>query len=65
MLDSLIKRLEQEPLNKSLAVTWEQYPQEPSDPKANLSQDYLWSALAKLFRPGDVVIGETGTSGGW
>ncbi|KAH7237067.1 thiamine diphosphate-binding protein [Fusarium redolens] len=28
----------------------------------DLKQDYLWGALSSFFRPGDVIIGETGTS---
>ncbi|KAF5558715.1 pyruvate decarboxylase [Fusarium phyllophilum] len=43
-------------------VTWNPYPKFNFQAGDELKQDFLWSALSSFFRPGDVIIGETGTS---
>ncbi|KAK5119006.1 hypothetical protein LTR62_000217 [Meristemomyces frigidus] len=67
MLPALIRKVEQD---KSVVKTtdvkcaYDPYPT-PSgahDASAALTQDYLWSALPALFRSGDIIVGETGTS---
>ncbi|KAK5756570.1 Pyruvate decarboxylase 1 [Elasticomyces elasticus] len=48
---------------KSSKVEWDPYPlPEAAKEKKELKQDFLWSALDKMFKPGDLVVGETGTS---
>jgi pyruvate decarboxylase len=61
-LAALVESLKKSPLSRSAAsVTWDPY---PSKPEANgaLTQDFLWHALGSFFQPGDLIIGETGTS---
>lgn len=48
VLASLLKQLEQKPLNKSLSVTWDPYPTERLDASAKLSQDYLWTVCLPI-----------------
>ncbi|KAF1977956.1 pyruvate decarboxylase [Bimuria novae-zelandiae CBS 107.79] len=44
-------------------VTWTPYPSLGTfSADEALRQDFLWPALGPFFRPGDIVIGETGTS---
>ncbi|ORY13918.1 hypothetical protein BCR34DRAFT_599525 [Clohesyomyces aquaticus] len=47
-------------------VDWNPYPYSKSalslSASTALKQDFLWPALGHFFRPGDIVIGETGTS---
>jgi pyruvate decarboxylase len=43
-------------------VDWNPYPTSALSASDALRQDFLWPALGPFFRPGDVVIGETGTS---
>ncbi|KAF5592828.1 pyruvate decarboxylase [Fusarium pseudocircinatum] len=43
-------------------VTWDPYPKFNFQAGDELKQDFLWGALSSFFRPGDVIIGETGTS---
>ncbi|KAK5735678.1 hypothetical protein LTR17_008029 [Elasticomyces elasticus] len=48
---------------KSSKVEWDPYPlPEAAREKKELKQDFLWSALHKIIKPGDLVVGETGTS---
>ncbi|KAH4169209.1 pyruvate decarboxylase [Parastagonospora nodorum] len=63
-LQALVDSLKQDTLSISAAkITWDPIPRfgdrESSD---DLVQDYLWHALSSFFRPGDIIIGETGTS---
>ncbi|EGU83629.1 hypothetical protein FOXB_05877 [Fusarium oxysporum f. sp. conglutinans Fo5176] len=39
-----------------------QYPVSMKHASDDLKQDFLWGKLSSFFRPGDVIIGETGTS---
>ncbi|KAJ2985506.1 hypothetical protein NUW58_g5489 [Xylaria curta] len=59
-------------LNLSPAQQYEPYPSLPHDfklpvpdPSDNqpLVQDRLWPVLANILRPGDIILGETGTAG--
>ncbi|KAF9774469.1 hypothetical protein IL306_007547 [Fusarium sp. DS 682] len=62
-LQSLIDSLRSSPISKaSQQVTWDPYPKFSFQASDELKQDYLWGALSSFFRPGDVIIGETGTS---
>ncbi|PKS08627.1 hypothetical protein jhhlp_005014 [Lomentospora prolificans] len=67
---SIVSRLVKD-LDLSKAKTFEPYPELPRDymlPLSDaswdgaLSQDRLWRILANFIRPGDIVMGETGTA---
>ncbi|KAF4338011.1 pyruvate decarboxylase [Fusarium beomiforme] len=63
ILHSLVDSLRANPISKaSQQVTWDPYPKFSFQANDDLKQDYLWGALSSFFRPGDVIIGETGTS---
>ncbi|KAK3069618.1 Pyruvate decarboxylase 1 [Teratosphaeriaceae sp. CCFEE 6253] len=48
---------------KSAQVEWDPYPlPEAAKERKQLTQDFLWDALATILKPGDLVVGETGTS---
>ncbi|KAK3650675.1 Pyruvate decarboxylase 1 [Elasticomyces elasticus] len=48
---------------KDSKVEWDPYPlPEAAKEKKELKQDFLWSVLDKIIKPGDLVVGETGTS---
>ncbi|TKA73398.1 hypothetical protein B0A55_04283 [Friedmanniomyces simplex] len=48
---------------KSSKVEWDPYPlPEAAKEKKELKQDFLWAALSKIIKAGDLVVGETGTS---
>ncbi|KAF4466252.1 pyruvate decarboxylase [Fusarium albosuccineum] len=59
-------------LDSARIASYDPYPQLPRDsllqisekpPSEKLTQDGLWRILANLIQPGDIVLGETGTSG--
>ncbi|KIL87395.1 hypothetical protein FAVG1_09101 [Fusarium avenaceum] len=63
VLHSLVKSLRSSPVTTAAQkVTWDPYPKFNFQASDALKQDFLWGALGSFFRPGDVVIGETGTS---
>ncbi|KAK4502139.1 hypothetical protein PRZ48_005562 [Zasmidium cellare] len=63
VLSALNRRLGQNQSTiKAPKVDWNPYPTDQFEVKDELTQDYLWDALRDLFRPGDVVVTETGTS---
>lgn len=63
VLQALVKNLSQNPLSKPMEkVDWNPYPISSLSSSDALRQDFLWPALSSFFRPGDIVIGETGTS---
>lgn len=62
LLQALITSFENEPFDKSLAVSWDPYPLRSTSDSGVLTQDFLWATMSKFFLPGDVIIGETGTS---
>nr|OQO17421.1 hypothetical protein B0A51_16119 [Rachicladosporium sp. CCFEE 5018] len=63
VLRALIESIKEKPLARAAAkVTWKPFPENDPKPESALTQDYPWSTLGKFFRPGDFVIGETGTS---
>ncbi|KAK6432210.1 Pyruvate decarboxylase 1 [Oleoguttula sp. CCFEE 5521] len=63
VLRALVQSIKEKPLARSASkLTWEAYPENDPKPEAALTQDYLWPTLGKFFRPGDFIIGETGTS---
>ncbi|KAK3070663.1 Pyruvate decarboxylase 1 [Teratosphaeriaceae sp. CCFEE 6253] len=48
---------------KSAQVEWDPYPlPEVAKERKQLTQDFLWDALATILKPDDLVVGETGTS---
>ncbi|KAI7210258.1 pyruvate decarboxylase [Hortaea werneckii] len=62
VLKALIRELVANSVSKPPAkIDWDVYPV-PARTSNELNQDYLWSALTKLFKTGDIVVGETGTS---
>lgn len=61
-LAALVESLKKTPLSKTAqAVDWDPYPLKP-EASGPLTQDFLWHALGTFFPPGDLIIGETGTS---
>ncbi|KAF5575143.1 pyruvate decarboxylase [Fusarium subglutinans] len=63
VLQRLIDSLRSNPISiASRHVTWDPYPKFNFQPGDELKQDFLWGALSSFFRPGDAIIGETGTS---
>ncbi|KAF5668392.1 pyruvate decarboxylase [Fusarium heterosporum] len=63
VLRSLVESLRSNPIAKiEQRVTWDPYPKFSLQASDLLKQDFLWGALSSFFRPGDVIIGETGTS---
>lgn len=44
------------------AISWNPYPGDQPKVPDKLTQDFLWPALGRYFRPGDYIIAETGTS---
>lgn len=62
LLQALIESLRNKPLEKTLPVTWDPYPLRSMSASGSLAQDFLWASMGKFFLPGDVIIGETGTS---
>ncbi|KAF2874581.1 thiamine diphosphate-binding protein [Massariosphaeria phaeospora] len=63
VLQSLNADLSQNKLIRAVQkVTWNPYPPGDFSPSEALKQDFLWPTLGDFFRPGDIVIGETGTS---
>ncbi|KAF2811336.1 DHS-like NAD/FAD-binding domain-containing protein [Mytilinidion resinicola] len=63
VLGSLIKELRQKSVSKSPRnVTWNPFPVKTFSDSVELKQEFLWPSLGSFFRPGDIVIGETGTS---
>jgi pyruvate decarboxylase len=62
LLRALIENIKQKPLTSTFNVTWDPYPLRSLPATGNLTQDFLWNALSKFFQPGDVIVGETGTS---
>jgi len=64
LLQALVQDLQESPLSRAAApkVSWNPYPLQDQKAEGKLTQDYLWTALGSFFRPGDLVIGETGTS---
>ncbi|KAI7283094.1 pyruvate decarboxylase [Hortaea werneckii] len=62
VLKALIRELEANNASRPpTKISWDVYPT-PAQTSNELNQDYLWTALTKLFKPGDIVVGETGTS---
>lgn len=62
VMKALLHELKASKLSRPPAnIDWDVYPV-PARTSNELNQDYLWSALTKLFKPGDIVVGETGTS---
>ncbi|KAK3679974.1 Pyruvate decarboxylase 1 [Recurvomyces mirabilis] len=67
VLPALIAQVKQDSSvvkKESVKVSWDPYPAPAGQPdsSAALTQDYLWATLPHLFQPGDLIIGETGTS---
>ncbi|RKL44334.1 putative pyruvate decarboxylase C13A11.06 [Fusarium proliferatum] len=63
VLQHLVDSLRSMPVSMaSRCVTWDPYPKFNFQANDGLKQDFLWGALSSFFRPGDVIIGETGTS---
>ncbi|KAL9562328.1 hypothetical protein ACKAV7_013411 [Fusarium commune] len=63
ILQRLVDSLRSNPVSiASRRVTWDPYPKFNFQASDDLKQDFLWGALSSFFRPGDVIIGETGTS---
>jgi pyruvate decarboxylase len=64
VLQALNTTLKSKPLsNATREITWNPYPSLGDfSADGELKQDFLWPALGRFFQPGDVVIGETGTS---
>ncbi|KAF5643814.1 pyruvate decarboxylase [Fusarium sp. NRRL 52700] len=63
VLQRLVDSLRSNPISiVSRHVTWDPYPKFNFQASDDLKQDFLWGALSSFFRPGDVIIGETGTS---
>ncbi|KAI1022369.1 hypothetical protein LB505_007299 [Fusarium chuoi] len=63
VLQHLVDSLRSKPVSMaSRQVTWGPYPKFNFQASDDLKQDSLWGALSSFFRPGDVIIGETGTS---
>jgi pyruvate decarboxylase len=63
LLQALIADLKENPLaTTTLDVTWNPYPLRNLPATGDLTQDFLWARLGRFFQPGDVIIGETGTS---
>ncbi|KAF2263194.1 pyruvate decarboxylase [Lojkania enalia] len=63
VLQGLNKDLQRSKLMKAAQkVTWNPYPTLEFSPSEHLKQDFLWPTLGSFFRPGDYIIGETGTS---
>ncbi|KAI6833609.1 pyruvate decarboxylase [Hortaea werneckii] len=62
ILKALIRELEANNASRPpTKISWDVYPT-PARTSNELNQDYLWTALTKLFKPGDIIVGETGTS---
>ncbi|KAF4957014.1 hypothetical protein FGADI_3427 [Fusarium gaditjirri] len=63
VLKRLVDSLHSKPVSMaSRQVTWDPYPKFNFQASDGLKQDFLWAELSSFFRPGDVIIGETGTS---
>jgi pyruvate decarboxylase len=63
LLQALIKSLQSSPIAKQVQkVTWDTYPKFDFQSHDSLKQGFLWGAIGSFFKPGDVIIGETGTS---
>ncbi|KAF5640059.1 pyruvate decarboxylase [Fusarium tjaetaba] len=63
VLQRLVYSLRSNPVSiASRHVTWDPYPKFSFQAGDELKQDFLWGALSSFFRPGDIIIGETGTS---
>ncbi|KAM0244500.1 hypothetical protein ACHAP5_006181 [Fusarium lateritium] len=63
VLRNLVESLRSSPfVMAEQKVTWGPYPKFNFQASDILKQDFLWGALSSFFQPGDVVIGETGTS---
>ncbi|KAI7387565.1 pyruvate decarboxylase, partial [Hortaea werneckii] len=62
VLKALLHELEASNVSRPpTKIDWDAFPV-PARTSNELTQDYLWSALTKLFKIGDIVVGETGTS---
>ncbi|EXL99711.1 thiamine diphosphate-binding protein [Fusarium oxysporum II5] len=63
ILQRLVNSLRSNPISMaSRHITWDPYPKFNFQASDDLKQDFLWGTLSSFFRPGDVIIGETGTS---
>ncbi|KAK2674427.1 Thiamine pyrophosphate enzyme, C-terminal TPP-binding [Fusarium oxysporum f. sp. vasinfectum] len=63
ILQRLVNSLRSNPISMaSRHITWDPYPKFNFQASDDLKQDFLWGKLSSFFRPGDVIIGETGTS---
>ncbi|KIW04076.1 uncharacterized protein PV09_04893 [Verruconis gallopava] len=62
LLSAMIADFKATPFAKSIPVTWDPYPLRSLPATGELTQDFMWATLGKFFQPGDVIIGETGTS---
>ncbi|KAL5591871.1 hypothetical protein FOVSG1_010760 [Fusarium oxysporum f. sp. vasinfectum] len=63
ILQRLVDSLRSNPVSMaSRHVTWDPYPKFNFQASDDLKQDFLWGTLSSFSRPGDVIIGETGTS---
>ncbi|MCJ1313756.1 hypothetical protein MMC25_007436 [Agyrium rufum] len=64
LLQRLIAEFKKESLKPTsqAKVTWSQYPLDSMSMPKKLTQDFLWATLGPYFKPGDLVIAETGTS---
>ncbi|KAL2063135.1 hypothetical protein VTL71DRAFT_6207 [Oculimacula yallundae] len=62
VLGKLVEKLRQGSVPKSDSITWNPFPVQDYGSDSPLKQAFLWNSLGSFFRPGDVVIGETGTS---